>query len=94
VKGAVPEATTEKTAWSPSQTARLWGAVAIAVVGFTVIVNCFDVPLQLTPFRVYVGTTIMVAVTGAVPLFTGLKEFILPVPLAASPMLVVLFVQA
>jgi hypothetical protein len=37
---------------------------------------------------------VMVAVIGEVPLFTALKEDIFPVPLAARPILVVLFVQA
>lgn len=36
----------------------------------------------------------MVAVTGVVPALVALNAPILPVPLAAKPMLVVLFVQA
>ena len=51
-------------------------------------------PEQLTPPFVKVGVAITVAVTGAVPIFTPLKDAMLPEPLAASPMLVVLFVQA
>ena len=40
-----------------------------------------------------VGVTIIVAVMGAVVVFVAEKD-ILPVPLAANPMLVVLLVQA
>jgi hypothetical protein len=57
--------------------------------GLTVIVKVCDVPGQ--PFAV--GVTVMVAVTGAVPVFVAVKEVIFPVPLAARPILVVLFVQ-
>lgn len=39
------------------------------------------------------GVTVMVAVTGAVPLFTAAKAGILPVPEAASPMEGCVFVQ-
>jgi hypothetical protein len=35
----------------------------------------------------------MVAVTGTVPVFRAVNDPMLPVPLAASPMLVVVFVQ-
>ena len=48
-----------------------------------------DVP----PF-VNVGVTIMVAVTGVLPVFRPMKVNISPLPLAASPILVVLFDQA
>lgn len=40
-----------------------------------------------------VGVTLIVAVTGAVPLLIALNEPILPVPLAANPIEAVLFVQ-
>ena len=43
------------------------------------------------PFAV--GVTVMVAVTGAVPVLTAVKEAISPVPLAARPMEVFEFVQ-
>ena len=36
----------------------------------------------------------MVAVTGVIPAFNAVNIAILPVPLEASPMLVVVFVQA
>jgi len=39
------------------------------------------------------GVTMIVAVTGVLPLLTAVNEAIFPVPLAARPMLVVLFVQ-
>ena len=63
-------------------------------VGFIVILKLFVLPKQLTPPLVKVGVAITVAVTGAVPIFIPLKEPMLPDPLAASPTLVVLFVQA
>ena len=40
-----------------------------------------------------VGVTVIVAVTGVVPVFTPTKEAMLPVPLAASPMDVLSLVQ-
>ena len=39
------------------------------------------------------GVTVMVAVTGAAPAFVAVNEGILPVPLAARPMDVVLLIQ-
>jgi hypothetical protein len=56
----------------------------------TVIVKLWGVPTQ--PFAV--GVTVIVAVTGLALPFVAVKAGILPVPLAAKPMLVVLFVQA
>ena len=44
------------------------------------------------PF-VKVGVTVIVAVTGAVPVFTPTKEAMSPVPLAASPIEVLSLVQ-
>ena len=58
------------------------------------MLNDCVLPEQLTPPFVKVGVAITVAVTGAVPTLEPPKEMILPEPLAASPMLVVLFVQA
>lgn len=58
-------------------------------VGFTVIVKLADVPLQPDADVV----TVMVAVTGALVVLVAVKLGILPVPLAAKPMLGVLFVQ-
>lgn len=62
-------------------------------VGFTVIVNVIAVPTQLTPALVYVGVTVMVATTGAVPALVTTKDPILPEPLAANPIEGVLFTQ-
>ena len=62
--------------------------------GFTVIVNVIDAPVHSAPVVGEVtGVTVIVAVTGAVPLFTAVKDAISPVPLEARPMLVLLFVQ-
>ena len=63
-------------------------------VGITVMVNVVDGPAQLTPPLVKVGVTVIVAVTGAVPLFTAVKAAIFPVPLAAKPIDVFVLVQA
>ena len=63
-------------------------------VGFTVIVKVFVGPAQPTEPFVNVGVTTMVAITGAVPVFTAVNEAILPVPEAARPMLVVVLVHA
>jgi len=62
-------------------------------VGFTVIVTTIGAPAQNTPLFVYVGVTVIVAVTGAPPLLIAVNDGTLPVPLAARPMLVLLFVQ-
>ena len=58
-------------------------------VGLTVMVNVSVAPVQ----PVAVGVTVMVAVAGAVPVLVAVNAPILPVPLAARPMDVVLFVQ-
>ena len=62
-------------------------------VGLTVIVNVIGVPVQVVPPLVYVGVTVIVAVTGFAVAFVATKLAILPVPDAARPMLVLLFVQ-
>jgi hypothetical protein len=41
-----------------------------------------------------VGVTVIVAVTGALVKFVAVKEAMLPVPLAAKPIEVLLFVQS
>ncbi len=61
-------------------------------VGLTVIVNVFGVPEQVISGVVFIGVTVIVAVIGLVVEFVAVKE-ILPVPLAASPIDVLLFVQ-
>jgi len=66
-------------------------AIAFTVgVGFTVIVNVVAVPVQ--PLAV-VGVTVIVAVIGAAVVLVAVKLGILPWPLAASPIAVLLFVQ-
>ena len=68
----------------------VWLAIAFtAGVGFTVIVKLTAVP----PQPVDVGVTVIVAVIGAVVLLVAVKDGMLPVPLAASPMAVLLLVQ-
>ena len=69
-------------------TVRLAG-VFITAVGFTVMVNVRGVPVQ--PFAD--GVTVIVAVTGAVPVLVAVKLAILPVPLAPRPIVVLLLVQ-
>ena len=51
------------------------------------------VPTQVTPPLVYDGVTVTVATTGAVPVFTAVKEAMFPVPVAARPIEAVVFVQ-
>ena len=58
-------------------------------VGLTIIVNVVGVPEQ--PFKT--GVTVIVAVIALVPALIAVKAAILPEPLAAKPMLGVLFVQ-
>jgi hypothetical protein len=73
----------------PAHTA--WFAIAFtAGVGFTVIVKLTGVPVQAPTVD---GVTVMVAVIGAVVLLVAVKLAILPVPLAANPIAVLLFVQ-
>ena len=70
----------------------LFVIVDTLALGFTIIVKVIGVPLQFVLF-VNIGVTVMVAVTGDVPLFTALKAVIFPEPDAANPIEVVLFVQ-
>jgi hypothetical protein len=62
-------------------------------VGFTVMVKLFAVPTQVTPPLVKLGVTVMVATTGAWVILVPTNDGIFPVPVAAKPMLVALFVQ-
>ncbi len=57
------------------------------------IVKVWGVPVQLTPPLVKVGVTVMVAVTGEVPLLMAVKEEMFPLPLAPSPIDVLSFNQ-
>ena len=66
--------------------------------GFTVIVNVFGVPGHTVAPLVLTGVTVIVAVTGVVPLFTATKAGMIGVPtgaepLAANPIDVLLFTQ-
>jgi hypothetical protein len=74
------------------QSTLLATAVTVAV-GFTVMVKMEAVPVQLTPPLVYVGVTVMVSTTGAVPVLMAVKDAMSPVPLAAKPIEVFLFIQ-
>jgi hypothetical protein len=58
-------------------------------VGLTVIANDCDMPGQPDAD----GVTVMVAVTGVVPVFIAVKAGISPLPFAAKPIDVLLFVQ-
>jgi hypothetical protein len=62
-------------------------------VGFTVMVKVFVDPVQETLPLVKVGVTTNVPLIGDVPLFEALKEM-LPVPVAAAPILELVFVHA
>ena len=57
------------------------------------IVNVLVGPTQEVPPFANVGVTIIVAVMGAVVVLVAVNDPMLPEPLAAKPMLVVLFVQ-
>jgi hypothetical protein len=57
------------------------------------MVNVFVGPVQFTLPLLKFGVTIIVAVTGTVPVFVAVKAGIFPDPEAASPIEVVLLVQ-
>ncbi len=54
-------------------------------VGLTVIVKVFAGPSQVTPPLLKCGVTMIVATTGAVPLFIAVNDGILPLPADARP---------
>ena len=64
--------------------------IATVGVGLTVMVKFLDGPTQPAPD---VGVTVIVATTLVVPLLVAVKAAMLPVPLAAKPILVLLLVQ-
>ena len=72
----------------PLQTTWFAGTLAIGV-GFTVMLKVVAVPVQ----PLAVGVTVTVAVTGALVLFVAVNALMSPVPLAANPIDVSLFVQ-
>ena len=55
--------------------------------------NVFEGPLQETAPPVNTGVTVIVAVTADDPVFTAENAAMFPVPLAASPILVLSFVH-
>lgn len=68
-----------------------WSAGSVTwPLGFTVMVKACGVPAQPSNE----GVTVIVAVTGAVPLLVAVNEEMLPVPLAPRPMLVLLLLHA
>jgi hypothetical protein len=62
-------------------------------IGFTVISNDIEIPVQVTPALVKDGVTVIVAINGVLVMLSAKKEGISPVPLAGSPMEVFEFVQ-
>ena len=79
-------------------TQTLAGPVIEQYAGLTVMVNVLDGPGQLVGgnpgiLDVCMGVTVIVAVTGVVPVLIPTKDAMFPVPLPARPMLVLLFVQ-
>lgn len=86
----VPATVPEKVAVVLVPTHAVWLACAFTDgIGFTVMVNVTGVPGQPAA----VGVTVMVATCGILVALTAVKLAILPVPLAARLMLVLLFVQ-
>ena len=69
------------------------GTAFTVAVGLTVIVKLVGVPSQIADPFVKRGVTVIVAVTGDVPVFTAVNAAILPVPLANNPIEGVLFVH-
>jgi hypothetical protein len=58
-----------------------------------VIVKVIGAPSQFNPPLLNVGITIIVATSGTVPVLMAVNGRIFPVPLAANPIVVLLFVQ-
>lgn len=71
-------------------TAWLVGVTVTEGVGLTVIVKVCAGPVQLLAL---VGMTVTTEVTATMPVFVAVKEAILPVPLAARPVAVLLLTQ-
>ena len=68
--------------------------VLTVMVGFTVMVKDAGVPWHALPLYVYVGVTVMVPVIGVVVLLVAANAAMLfPVPLAPSPIAVLVFDQ-
>ena len=80
----------------PEQIVCVVGVAMTVGEGFTVIVKLCAIPAQPVAPLVNVGVTVMVAVTGEVPLLVAVKEGIpveVPPLLAARPIPGVSFVQ-
>ncbi len=67
-----------------------WFTVA---VGFTVMVKVLVAPVQVIPPLVKLGVTVIVAVTGVLPVLMAMNDGMVLVPAAASPIPGLLFVQ-
>ena len=66
---------------------KVWLAIAFTDgVGFTVMVNDTDGPVQVTPPLVKLPVTVIVATTGAVPVLVAVNDGIFPAPNDARPM--------
>jgi hypothetical protein len=91
VPGTAPENCTRFvwTLWH-----KTWFAVVLTVgMGFTVIVNEVGPPVHETALLVKVGVTVIVAVSGAIPVLTAVNAGIFPDPPAARPMAVLELTQ-
>ena len=72
----------------------IWSAGWLTTaVEFTVMVNVLGVPGQLMPPLVNTGVTVMVAVTGVLPVLMAINDGMVLVPLAPNPMDGLLLIQ-
>lgn len=85
---ATPPVNVIRLVMAPLHTLSFAGCATFGI-GLTVMVNVSGVPGQPAA----VGVTVMVAVTGVLPLLLAVNAGIFPVPLAARPIEVLLFVQ-
>jgi hypothetical protein len=81
-----------KVVLDPLQIVCVPGVKTTLGVGLTVIVKLVGVPLHTTTF-VYTGVTVIVELTGALPVFKPVKLLMFPTPLPANPIDVLLFVH-
>ena len=68
------------------------GSVKLGV-GLIITVKILVSPVQIVPPLVNTGVTVIVAVSGRIPVFMLLKEGIFPVPLVPIPIEEFVFVQ-
>ena len=72
----------------------IWLLTGITVdVGSTVMVKVVGVPVQLIPPLVITAVAVIVAVIADAVVLVAIKLAMLPVPVAAKPILVAVFVQ-